>query len=75
MNKERFVGQWKIIKGLLKDKWGKLTDDDIAQIEGKREHLIGFLQKKYGYTEERAEQELGNWEKEVESGTFTKIRK
>lgn len=67
MNKEQFSGQWKTVKGKVKEKWGKLTDDDIAQIDGKRDQLLGSLQKRYGYEKERAEQELKNWEKEIEA--------
>lgn len=63
MNKDQFSGQWKTIKGKAKEQWGKLTDDDIAKVEGKREQLLGLIQKKYGYAKERAEEELSNWEK------------
>lgn len=61
MNKDQFQGQWKSIKGKIKEKWGKLTDDDLTQINGKREQLVGQLQKKYGYAKEKAEEELKNW--------------
>ncbi len=65
MNKEQFSGQWNSMKGKVKEKWGKLTDDDITQVEGKRDQLVGFIQKRYGYEKERAETELENWEKEI----------
>jgi uncharacterized protein YjbJ (UPF0337 family) len=62
MNKDQFKGMWKEIKGQLKQQWGKLTDDDIAQINGKREELVGRLQKHYGLAKEKAEKELSTWE-------------
>jgi uncharacterized protein YjbJ (UPF0337 family) len=63
MNKDSFKGMWKEFKGKVKQQWGKLTDDDITQIDGKREELLGRLQKYYGYTKEKAENELSTWEK------------
>jgi uncharacterized protein YjbJ (UPF0337 family) len=75
MNSEQFSGQWKIVKGKVKEKWGKLTDDDINQIDGKREQLLGFLQKRYGYEKERATQELENWEKEIETEHVAKPKR
>ncbi|MGB8644806.1 MAG: CsbD family protein [Anaerolineae bacterium] len=53
-----FEGNWKQIQGHLKEWWGDLTDDDILKIEGKRDRLVGVIQKKYGYTKERAETEV-----------------
>ena len=47
-------GYWHEIKGKLKKQWGKLTDDDIQQMEGTQEELQGILQKKYGYKKEEA---------------------
>ena len=49
MNEDILKGKWKEIKGEVKQKWGKLTDDDLAQVEGKEEQLLGLLQKRYGY--------------------------
>jgi uncharacterized protein YjbJ (UPF0337 family) len=57
MNADILKGKWKEMKGKVKEKWGKLTDDDVTQIEGKEEKLLGFLQKRYGYTKEQAEKE------------------
>lgn len=58
MNKDTFQGNFKMLKGKLKEKWGKLTDDDIARIEGKKEQLFGLLQSKYGITKDKAQSEL-----------------
>jgi len=57
MNEDILKGQWKEFKGSAKEQWGNLTDDDLATIEGKQEKLVGLLQKKYGYSKEKAEQE------------------
>ena len=57
MNEDILKGKWKEIKGEVKQKWGKLTDDDLAQVEGKEEKLVGLLQKRYGYAKEKAEEE------------------
>ena len=57
MNEDILKGKWKEIKGEVKVKWGKLTDDDLAQVEGNTEKLLGILQQKYGYAEDKAEQE------------------
>jgi uncharacterized protein YjbJ (UPF0337 family) len=51
-------GQWKELKGEVKKRWGKLTDDDLMQVEGESERLIGILQKRYGYSKEQAEKEF-----------------
>lgn len=62
MNKDIFSGHWNEVKGKMKEKWGKLTDDDLTQIEGKRDKFLGILQKRYGYAKDQAEKELKAWE-------------
>ncbi len=57
MNSDRTAGQWKQIKGKMKEKWGKLTDDEIDQLEGKSDQLAGRLQEKYGLAREEAERQ------------------
>ena len=49
MNEDILKGKWLEIKGRVKEKWGKLTDNDLGEIEGKGEKLLGLLRKKYGY--------------------------
>ncbi len=66
MNKDSLKGDWNILKGKVKEKWGKLTDDDISQINGKKEQLLGTIQKKYGLAKEKAEEEITQWEKQHE---------
>ncbi|MBI1381832.1 MAG: CsbD family protein [Planctomycetaceae bacterium] len=62
MNSDRIEGNWKQLSGSLKEKWGKLTDDDLTQVDGKREKLLGKLQERYGLARDKAEQELRQFE-------------
>jgi uncharacterized protein YjbJ (UPF0337 family) len=66
MNAEILKGQWKEIKGDIKAKWGKLTDDDLTEIEGKEEKLLGVLQKRHGLAKDKAEQEYKEFMKRYE---------
>ena len=61
MNSDVIKGQWKQLQGRVKQQWGKLTDDDIASINGDREVLLGRIQELYGRTREEAEKELEKW--------------
>jgi uncharacterized protein YjbJ (UPF0337 family) len=61
MNQDILKGQWKQLKGRLRRQWARLTDDDIGQIEGDRDVLLGKLQEYYGKSREEAERELDNW--------------
>jgi uncharacterized protein YjbJ (UPF0337 family) len=58
MNNDIFEGKWKQIRGEAKAWWGKLTDDDLDRAAGKFDVLAGLLQEKYGYTRERAADEI-----------------
>jgi uncharacterized protein YjbJ (UPF0337 family) len=58
MNWDQIAGNWKQSMGQVKEKWGKLTDDDLTTIAGKRDQLVGLLQQKYGYGKEQVEKEL-----------------
>ncbi len=62
MNSDQMEGQWKQLKGKVKEKWGKLTDNDFDQIAGKRDQFLGKLQERYGYSKEQAQKELDAWE-------------
>ncbi|EAB8218655.1 CsbD family protein [Escherichia coli] len=63
MNKDEADGNWKQFKGKVKEQWGKLTDDDMTIIEGKRDQLVGKIQERYGYQKDQAEKEVDSWEK------------
>ncbi len=58
MSKLTLEGNWNQLKGKVKEQWGKLTDDDLTQIEGRRDFLLGKLQERYGYAEDRAKEEM-----------------
>ena len=66
MNQDRLAGEWKQFKGKVKEKWGKLTDDDLTYIDGKRDRLVGRLQGRYGIARDMAEKQL----KDLEGGGF-----
>lgn len=61
MNKDEVGGNWKQLKGKVKEQWGKLTDDDMTVIEGKRDQLVGKVQN-HGYAKDQAEKEVKDWE-------------
>lgn len=61
MNWEQMTGKWNQAKGSVKQKWGKLTDDDLTLIDGHKDRLIGKIQERYGITKERAEEQLNEW--------------
>jgi uncharacterized protein YjbJ (UPF0337 family) len=63
MNWDQIAGNWKQFKGQVKEKWGKLTDDEIDVVQGKRDQLVGILQKRYGKTKEEVERELADFER------------
>jgi uncharacterized protein YjbJ (UPF0337 family) len=58
MNWDQVAGNWKQFKGVVREKWGKLTDDDLDVVAGKRDQLLGKIQEKYGITKEEAEKEF-----------------
>ena len=58
MDWNRIEGNWKQLKGKAKEKWGRLTDDDLDVIAGHRDQLEGKLQERYGYAKQRAEDEI-----------------
>ena len=58
MNRDTFKGQWKQMKGEVKRRWGKLTDDELDQVEGSFEKLAGRIQERYGYQRDQAEREI-----------------
>jgi uncharacterized protein YjbJ (UPF0337 family) len=67
MNWDHIAGNWVQFKGKVKEKWGKLTDDDLTAAAGKREQLAGLLQQKYGYGKEQVEKELHEFSNALKS--------
>lgn len=58
MNWDQVEGKWKQVKGQAKEKWGKLTDDDLNIIDGQRQQLVGRIQERYGLAKEAAEEQV-----------------
>ena len=62
MNWDQIEGNWKQIKGNVRTQWGKLTDDDLEVVAGKRDKLAGIVQERYGIAKEAAEKQVKDWE-------------
>ncbi len=62
MNEAQVSGNWKQFKGKLQEQWGKLTNDDLDVIEGKREQLLGRIEERQGVAREEADKQLSDWE-------------
>ncbi|MCC5834865.1 MAG: CsbD family protein [Opitutales bacterium] len=61
MNTDIIKGKWKQLKGSAQKTWGKLTEDDLSQIEGEEERLVGVVQERYGLTREAAKKQVDEW--------------
>jgi uncharacterized protein YjbJ (UPF0337 family) len=61
MNSDQLQGKWKQLKGSAKERWGKLTDDDLDVIDGQSEQLIGKIQERYGIVREAAQKQVDEW--------------
>lgn len=70
MNWDQIEGKWKQFKGAAKQKWGKLTDDDLDFVGGKRDQLVGKIQERYGMSKEEAHREIENWNPDVSGERF-----
>ena len=69
MNWDQVEGKWKQLKGGIREKWGKLTDDDLDVIGGKQQELVGKLQERYGYSKEEAERHVDEWSRTMDTDT------
>jgi len=58
MNRDVLSGSWRDVRGRVKERWGKLTDDDLAKVEGRFDRLVGAVQKRYGFAREEAERQI-----------------
>lgn len=65
MGWDQIEGKWKGLKGQIREKWGKLTDDELDVIAGKRDQLLGKLQEKYGWAKDEAEKQIAEWQKNL----------
>jgi len=64
---EKVKGSWNQAKGAVKEQWGKLTDDDLLEIQGRRDQLVGKIQTRYGISQEEAEAQVSGWEHKYKS--------
>ena len=62
MNWDRISGHWKQMKGSLKERWGKFTDDELDQLAGQRDKLVGKIQERYGCAKDDAEKQVAEWQ-------------
>lgn len=75
MNWDRIQGNWKQVVGKAKSQWGKLTDDDLDVIAGRREQLAGKIRERYGIAKENVERHIAAWELKATDGSFVKEEK
>lgn len=75
MNWDRIEGNWKQLTGKAKVQWGKLTDDDLDVIAGKREQLSGKLQERYGIAKDEAEKQIDGWTSSAKDDWFAQPTK
>ena len=61
MNSEQLQGKWKQLKGSVKERWGKLTDEDVDVINGQHDQLIGRIQERYGIAKQEAQSQVDEW--------------
>jgi uncharacterized protein YjbJ (UPF0337 family) len=61
MNSDQLKGAWKQVKGSVKERWGKLTDDDLEVIDGKHDKLVGKIQERYGVARDAAQKQVEEW--------------
>ena len=64
---QKIKGSWNTAKGAVKEQWGKLTDDDLMEIQGRRDQLVGKIQMRYGVSQEQAEAQVSGWEHKYKS--------
>lgn len=74
MNSDQLQGKWTQLKGAVKEKWGKLTDDDLDMIAGREEQLMGRIQERYGITKEEASKQIKDWNADITRDVDTSHR-
>jgi uncharacterized protein YjbJ (UPF0337 family) len=75
MNWDRIQGNWKQVVGKAKAQWGKLTDDDLDVVAGRREQLAGKIQERYGIAKDDVERQIAGWELKATDAWFVKEEK
>jgi len=61
MNREQMAGNWRAMRGRVKEQWGRLTNDDLDVIQGKHDQLVGKLQQRYGKERDQVERDVDRW--------------
>jgi uncharacterized protein YjbJ (UPF0337 family) len=69
MNWDQIEGKWKQYSGKIREKWGKLTDDDLTTISGKKDQLVGKLQERYGLAKDQAEKQIDEFARSLSSSS------
>jgi uncharacterized protein YjbJ (UPF0337 family) len=72
MNWDRIQGDWKQLTGRAKEQWGKLTDDDLSVVAGRRDQLAGKIQERYGVAKDDAEKQVAAWQRLATDSWFVK---
>ncbi len=72
MNWDRIEGDWKQLLGRAKEQWGKLTEDDLSVVAGRRDQLAGKIQERYGVAKDEAEKQVAEWQRKATDSWFTK---
>lgn len=67
MNEDTLKGRWLQLKGKVRERWGKLTDDDLDQVQGRVEQLVGRIQQRYGIERDEAQQQFDAWWRSAEA--------
>ncbi|MFY9559351.1 MAG: CsbD family protein [Terriglobales bacterium] len=75
MNSDQLQGKWKQMKGSIKERWGKLTDDDFDIINGQSDQLVGKIQEKYGIAKEEAQRQVDEWMRSDYQETDTELER
>jgi uncharacterized protein YjbJ (UPF0337 family) len=70
MNWDRIEGNWKQLTGRAKEQWGKLTDDDMDVVAGRRDQLAGKIQERYGLAKGEAEKQVSEWQRKASDTWF-----
>ena len=61
MNREQMAGNWRVMRGKVKEQWGRLTNDDLDVIQGKHDQLVGKIQQRYGKQRDQVERDVDRW--------------
>ncbi len=73
MNWDTIEGNWKQVKGKVKEQWGHLTDNDLDVAAGKRDQLVGRVQERYGITKDAAEKQIDDWSSAYKDGVKPRV--